>query len=71
MNGGVGEGVPRIKKEALAKIDRSPKEGSALIATGFIWSIEATFACWLKLDEKGAPFMSAERPRARAWLTET
>jgi hypothetical protein len=61
---------PKIKKEALAKIDRSPKEGSALIAIGFIWSIGAMLACWLKPDEKGVPFMSAERPRVRAWLTE-
>ena len=67
MKGEMGKGI-EIKKEALTKIDRSPKEGSALMAVGFIWSI---LACWLKPDEKGEPFMSAERPRARAWLTET
>jgi hypothetical protein len=68
MTDGVGrKGVGRIKKEALAKTDRSPKEGSALIAMGFIGP---TLACWLKLEEKGAPVKSAERPRARAWLTE-
>jgi len=68
--GGTEEGVDRIKKEALAKIDRSPNEGSLLIITGFIWSEVVPFAFWLNPFENGMALVSAERPRAPAWLTE-
>lgn len=59
-----------IKKEALAKIDRSPKEGSLFTVIGFIWSGVEPFAFWLNPFEKGMALVSAERPRVAAWLTE-
>jgi hypothetical protein len=60
----------RIKKEALAKIDRSPNEGSLLTVTEFMWSEVVPFAFWLNPFENGMALVSAERPRAAPWLTE-